>query len=112
MTGLNMVRPGLSRSVEFPMGDSREHDRRGTSSVPRSPSRAVAGKPNPTLELYVALMTEVKIRIQAIDLAAGPVQAMRSFPGALIQEFCFLQLRMTCELISLACLVAHGDIKA
>ena len=27
-----------------------------------------------------------------------------------VEEFCYLQLRMTCELIALGCLVAHGDI--
>jgi hypothetical protein len=71
-----------------------------------------AGKLNPTLDLYVALMTEVKIRIQALDLAAGPAGGMRAFSGVLVQEFCFLQLRMACEVIALACLVAHGEINA
>jgi hypothetical protein len=28
----------------------------------------------------------------------------------LIQEFCYLQLRLLCEVIALGCLVAHGDI--
>ena len=32
-------------------------------------------------------------------------------PGPLVREFCFLQLRMICELIALDCLTAHGDIK-
>jgi len=28
-----------------------------------------------------------------------------------IKDFCYLQIRMICELVSLGCLVAHGDIK-
>jgi hypothetical protein len=32
------------------------------------------------------------------------------FPGPVVREICYLQLRMLCELIALACLVAHGDI--
>jgi hypothetical protein len=30
-------------------------------------------------------------------------------PGKAIQEFCVLEIRMVCELIALACVVAHGD---
>lgn len=32
-------------------------------------------------------------------------------PREAIREFCFLQLRMLCELIALACLAAHGDLE-
>jgi hypothetical protein len=33
-------------------------------------------------------------------------------PAAIVREVRFLQLRMLCELIALACLMAHGDIPA
>jgi hypothetical protein len=33
-------------------------------------------------------------------------------PKIIAFELCFLQLRMTCELIALGCLVAHGDLSA
>ena len=32
-------------------------------------------------------------------------------PVPLQREYCFLQLRMLCELIALGCLIAHGDIE-
>jgi hypothetical protein len=31
-------------------------------------------------------------------------------PTQFVNEFCFLQLRVICELIAVACLVAHRDI--
>lgn len=57
--------------------------------------------------LYANLMDEVKLRVNCIDSAA--TGKMR-FPNPIVREFCYLQLRMLCELISLSCLVAHGDI--
>ncbi|WP_411289273.1 hypothetical protein, partial [Phenylobacterium sp.] len=33
-------------------------------------------------------------------------------PGQMVDEFAHLQLRMICELVALACLVAHHDIEA
>jgi hypothetical protein len=57
--------------------------------------------------LYANLMEEVKIRISAIDAGtSGLVRLQAPF----IREFCFLQIRMICELIALGCLAAHGDI--
>jgi hypothetical protein len=53
-------------------------------------------------------MEEVKVRISAID--AGTNGSLQSLPPAMVREFCFLQIRMTSELIALACLVAHGDL--
>ena len=58
--------------------------------------------------LYADLMEEAKARIAAIDTAINKTTAL--LPPTFIQEFCFLQLRMLCELIALGCLVAHGDI--
>lgn len=60
------------------------------------------------LHLYANLMEEVKIRHASITTALGNEAR---HPSPLVREFCFLQLRMTCELIALACLVAHGDIQ-
>ncbi|HXS41894.1 MAG TPA: hypothetical protein VN766_17020 [Stellaceae bacterium] len=71
----------------------------------------VAGTPNPTLDLYCALMEEVKLRILSIDTIMLNGAALK-LPGAIAQEFGFLQVRLACEVIALACLVAHGDIKA
>lgn len=62
-----------------------------------------------TLNLYAAIMEEIKIRIDAInyilvspDMTVAPIR----------REMGYLQLRMICELVALACLVAHGDIQA
>jgi len=61
------------------------------------------------LKLYSLLMKEVKIRVLGIEAAlSGQIVVT----GWMIREFCYLQLRMICELIALGCLVAHGDIKA
>ena len=60
------------------------------------------------VDIYASLMEEVKIRVMAIEGALGG-QMVR--PAWMIREFCYLQLRMICELIALGCLVAHGDIK-
>src|SRR5689334_21938045 len=61
------------------------------------------------MNLYAGVMEEIKIRLSSLDIAfAGGFQ----IPGALVREYCFLQFRMVCELIALACLTAHGDIEA
>ncbi|MDE2476076.1 MAG: hypothetical protein KGO48_13565 [Alphaproteobacteria bacterium] len=53
-------------------------------------------------------MAEVKLRISSIQSVTA--NQMPLVPP-LIREFCYLQLRMVCELIALGCLIAHGDIK-
>ena len=61
------------------------------------------------LQQYAAIMEEIKIRLSSMDVAfAGGFRIQ----GQLVREYCFLQLRLTCELIALACLTAHGDIEA
>jgi hypothetical protein len=60
------------------------------------------------IQLYAKLMAEVKVRHASIGTV---VRNEAGHPGALVREFCFLQLRMICELIALGCLVAHGDIQ-
>lgn len=61
------------------------------------------------LGLYANLMDEVKVRIDCIDRA---VRGQTGFPGPIVRDFCYVQLRLLCELIALGCLVAHGDIPA
>jgi hypothetical protein len=58
-------------------------------------------------------MREAKARILLIgSLLAGQVQTANGFvPSAFVREIGFLQFRMLCEGVALACLVAHGDIQ-
>ncbi len=60
-------------------------------------------------ELYCDLMVEIRGRAASIKAATS---GKLGIPPALIREFGYLQIRMMCELIGLACLVAHGDIPA
>lgn len=55
-----------------------------------------------------SIMEEAKFRALSINTLTGSQLAL---PQPLMREFCFLQLRMICELIALGCLVAHGDIE-
>jgi hypothetical protein len=56
---------------------------------------------------YRLLMEEVKNRIAVLNiLLAGKT----GLPNPALQEMGFLQLRMLCELVALACLTAHGEI--
>jgi hypothetical protein len=54
-------------------------------------------------------MDEVKVRIDCISTTCN---GRGSYPTVITREFCYLQLRMLCELVALSCLVAHGDIGA
>ena len=70
----------------------------------------MAGKDEKSLlTLYANLMEEVKLRIDCIDRS---VKGQTGFPGPIVREFCYGQLRLLCELIALSCLIAHGDIPA
>ena len=60
-------------------------------------------------ELYLDLMVEIRARAESVKAATG---GKCDIPPILIREFGYLQIRMMCELIGLACLVAHGDIPA
>jgi hypothetical protein len=53
-------------------------------------------------------MREVKERVGAIEHALNGRTGLHEIQ---VQEFCYLQLRLLCELIALGCLVAHGHIK-
>ena len=57
--------------------------------------------------LYANLMDEAKVRIELINSTAN---GRGSYHPVIVREFCYLQLRMLCELLALSCLVAHGDI--
>jgi hypothetical protein len=60
------------------------------------------------LDAYSGLMEEAKYRLLAMDAA---LEGITGLPDGAIREFCFLQLRMLCELIALGCLTAHGDLE-
>src|ERR1035437_2529629 len=60
------------------------------------------------LKLYGGLMEEAKVRFYIIDIA---VSGRTGLPERGVREFCYLQLRMLCEVIALACLTANGNIK-
>src|SRR5258706_10461789 len=60
------------------------------------------------INLYANLMDEVKVRIASLNAA---LVGGTGLPPPILREFCFLQLRMLCELIALGCLTAHGDIE-
>jgi hypothetical protein len=63
-----------------------------------------------TIDVYRALMTEAKMRLDAVWSATrGKITAI---PPLFVAEFCFLQLRMISELVAVGCLVAHEDIPA
>jgi hypothetical protein len=60
------------------------------------------------LETYRSLMWEIKFRIEAIDDVLNGKLRIRQ---KIAEEFCYLQLRMICEVIAIACLVVHGNLK-
>jgi hypothetical protein len=59
--------------------------------------------------LYCNLMAEIKDRIAVIRFV---YERRTTLPDFAAFELCYLQLRMICETIALACLAAHGDIPA
>lgn len=60
------------------------------------------------LDDYTALMREVRERLQR---AQALIHEPQAFPEGMVKEFCYLQIRMICELIALGCLIAHGGLK-
>lgn len=57
---------------------------------------------------YASIMDEIKRRNRTVtEMLAGTVPPQ---PMIIVSDICYLQLRFTCELIVLACAVAHGDI--
>jgi hypothetical protein len=57
---------------------------------------------------YTDLMQEIKERLYAIE---DVLSARTALQGPLAHEFCFLQLRLICECISYACVIAHAYIR-
>lgn len=66
-----------------------------------------AHKPDKRNTLYANLMDEVKVRLDCISTTCN---GRGAYPTVITREFCYLQLRMLCELVALSCLVAHGDM--
>lgn len=58
---------------------------------------------------YRDLMIDAKARAWSIEQL---VTDQRGIPSPLVREYAVLQIRMLCEIIGLACLVAHGDLVA
>lgn len=58
-------------------------------------------------QIYQNLMVEAKERIASINLLTGD---QRGIPSPIVREFDILQIRMLCEIVGLACLVAHGEL--
>lgn len=59
------------------------------------------------LNVYHDLMVEAKARAMSINTLTND---QRGMPSPLVREYGILQIRMLCEIIGLACLVAHGDL--
>ena len=57
--------------------------------------------------LYMRLMTEAKARIRCVEMIADG--RTEYFSPGVARESCFLQLRMLCELIAVACVAAHEN---
>lgn len=58
---------------------------------------------------YVALMRDVVVRSDAIDAI---IDCPGALPPRLVREFCYLQIRMMCELVALGCVVVHDQLPA
>ena len=78
-------------------------------SLSQAICQMVTEKQNETIGIYRALMSEARYRIDLFNhiLAGGT-----GLPEAAVMELCFLQLRMLCETIALACVVIHEGISA
>lgn len=61
-----------------------------------------------TLDLYSQLMQAIKVRT---NFLVGFANNSRGLPVFHVAETFHLQVRLVCETLALACLVAHGDLK-
>ena len=60
--------------------------------------------------IYIALMRQIVIRLDAVRDAAGEAAANVEHPSNWKNaEFCYLQIRRICEYAAIAVLVAHGE---
>ena len=75
--------------------------------MPASP-RPPDEREQAAMQLYLGLMEEAKVRFYVIEMA---IAGKTGLPERGVREFCYLQLRMLCEVIALACLTANGNMK-
>ena len=62
-------------------------------------------------EIYSGFMHELKIRLTAVDSALQRLAEDGDREADFLQaEYCYLQLRMICEIIALSALVAHNEL--
>lgn len=67
----------------------------------------VGADKKPSMLVYGDLLNEARMRVLVLkDL----LDATPNWPNRVLQEFCFLQLRILCEQIALGCVIAHDDI--
>ncbi|WP_133495241.1 hypothetical protein [Stakelama pacifica] len=57
-------------------------------------------------DVYINAMHELRVRIQSIEAIMDT-----SFADLVISECCYLQLRLSCECLAIACLAAQGDFE-
>lgn len=57
---------------------------------------------------YFNIMTEIR---QRIDVITGVYKESKRLPPFASRELVYIQMRMICELIGLACLTAHGNME-
>ena len=69
--------------------------------------RPIDEREQAAMKLYIGLMEEAKVRFYVIDMA---VTGRTGLLERGVREFCYLNLRMLCEVIALACLTANGNI--
>lgn len=58
--------------------------------------------------VYANILGEINLRVDAINHCTTGLSGLAP---PFIKDFCYIQIRMICELVALGCLVAHGDIK-
>jgi hypothetical protein len=56
---------------------------------------------------YIDLMAETRTRLLAIEAVTSNQIGL---PAIVVRDFGYIELRMLCEVIALACLIAHGDL--
>jgi hypothetical protein len=101
--GGDLVTTSTARSKRFQVSDACP----GSSDLAFGLCAMPTASDEKAKDLYQSIMTEVMIRSYSINAAT---KTPTGIPQPLIREYCFLQLRMLCELIAIGCLVAHGDI--
>lgn len=71
----------------------------------------IGAERNRAASIYHEMMTEVKLRIMAINEHLSDIRNCSDQSRAIFHaEFCFLQIRMICEIIALSSLAAHSTI--